>query len=349
MPVNDTITQADYNSIRNKLVSVIGTGSATLGWGQTIVSSAVDVNTSVSINEWGRLRFDIINAHRHIFGTTPTTAQPALGNTIRYSNTFVPDNSSDAPVTQYDTYANSITSNRFTVHSSQAATAAAGSMATTWPGIYGADWTARLRGTITVSWPSANAARHFFNSGGELRFASSRSGGSGTQQNTAWNSLLTSAGTRAFGANMPGTGTSPMNGQNWYRLTSSFQEWYTISSSTPYGSNNYKIYARTPSVADNSGGAAASAEFLIEFNDGYVDPGVAPGSSFPVSGGTGVGGGGGGVQTATPADFPPGDSVDGTFTTSVSYLYATGVLEPPGTGNFTVTQPSITFGVIAPA
>jgi hypothetical protein len=129
-----------------------------------------------------------------------------------------------------------------------------------------------------------------------------------------------------------------MNGQNWYRLTSSFQEWYTISSSTPYGSNNYKIYARTPSVADNSGGAAASAEFLIEFNDGYVDPGVAPGSSFP-----------GGVQNATPADFPPGDSVDGTFTTSASYLYATGVLEPPGTGNFTVTQPSITFGVIAPA
>jgi hypothetical protein len=140
-----------------------------------------------------------------------------------------------------------------------------------------------------------------------------------------------------------------MNGQNWYRLTSSFQEWYTTSSSTPYGSNNYKIYARTPSVADNSGGAAASAEFLIEFNDGYVDPGVAPGSSFPTGTPVGSGTAGGGVQTATPADFPPGDSVDGTFTTSVSYLYATGVLEPPGTGNFTVTQPSITFGGIAPA
>jgi hypothetical protein len=349
MPVNDKITQADYNSIRAKLASVIGTGSGNSGWGQAMVSTDVNVRSSVTINEWGRLRFDIINAHKHIFGSVPTTSQPRLGNTIRYSNTFVPDNSSDAPITQYDTYANSIISNRFTVHSSQSGTTAAGSMATTWPGVYGADWTARLRGTITVSWPSANAARHFFNSGGELRFASSRSGGSSTQQNTAWNSLLTSAGTRTFSATAPGTGTSPMNGQNWYRLTSSFQEWYTISSSTPYGSNNYKIYARTPSVANNSSGAAASAEFLIEFNDGYVDPGVAPGSSFPTGTPVGSGTAGGGVQTATPADFPPGDSVDGTFTTAVSYLYATGVLEPPGTGNFTVTQPSITFGGIAPA
>jgi hypothetical protein len=58
MPVNDNIREADYNSIRNKLASVIGTGSASFGWGQTVVSSAVDVSNPVSINEWGRLRFD---------------------------------------------------------------------------------------------------------------------------------------------------------------------------------------------------------------------------------------------------------------------------------------------------
>jgi hypothetical protein len=497
MTVNAKITQAEYNSIRNKLANVIGTGSASSGWGQTVVSSAVGVSNLVSINDWGKLRFDIINAHKHIFGTTPTTVQPALGNTIKsdidsvtfngaisgttliaynqsgatsmlaigqtltsgggtgrsitasinnlpititsftsktessgsylvvyaittqpvalpfgnntlvtisgnsntnyngtvpitastttsitvqyfsdpgtygsgtttvtvtpnnpwgystwtlsgsgtvaYSAMTAANSTTRHPITQYDDFADTIITNRFTVHSSQSGTTAAGSMATTWPGVYGADWTVRLRGTITLTWPSANAARHFFNSGGEIRFTASRTGGGVSQQNLAWNSLLNSVSAinggagPTFGANKPGTGVSPANGQNWYRLTSSFQEWYTLSSSTPYGSNNYKIYARTPSVANNSGGAAASAEFLIEFNDGYVDPGIASlGPGLP-------------TQTATPADFPPGDSVDGTFRTSVSYLYATGVLEPSGTGNFTVTQPSITFGVIAPA
>jgi hypothetical protein len=83
MSVNNNIRESDYNSIRNKLASVIGTGSASFGWGQSVVSSAVNESTSVTINEWGRLRFDIINAHTHIFGTTPTTVQPALGNTIK--------------------------------------------------------------------------------------------------------------------------------------------------------------------------------------------------------------------------------------------------------------------------
>jgi hypothetical protein len=115
MPVNDTIKETDYNSIRNKIVNIIGAGSADSGWGQTLVSTAVAVGNPVTINEWGRLRFDIVNAYKHIFGTTPTTAQPSTGNTIRYSNTFVPDNVSDAPVTQYDTYANTIINNRFTV------------------------------------------------------------------------------------------------------------------------------------------------------------------------------------------------------------------------------------------
>jgi hypothetical protein len=324
MPVNDNIREADYNSIRNKLASVIGTGSATLGWGQPLVSTAVEVGSTVSINEWGRLRFDSINAHRHIFGTTPTTAQPALGNTIRYSNTFVPDNSSDAPITQYDTYANSITSNRFTVHPSQSATAVSSSGSTAWPGPYGATWTSRIQCTVTASWPTAEQARHFFNSGGEIRLAASRTGGSGTQQNNSWTTILSNAGTRAFGGNLPTAGTSSLDGRNFYRCTNTYQEWYSTTGSTPYGSNIYRIFARTPSVANNSTGTSLNVQFLVDFVDNYVDPGTG---GFP--------------DTV--------DAVDGTFTVSTSYLYATGVLEPSGTGNFTVQQPSISVGTIAPA
>jgi hypothetical protein len=323
MAVNDIIKEADYNSIRNKIANVVGAGSANSGWGQTVISSAVGVGNTVSVNEWGRLRFDIINAYKHIFGTTPTTAQPALGNTVRYSNTFGPNNTTDAPVTQYDAYANTIVSNRFTVDPSQSATFSWPVTSTSWPGIYGNFWTAGLQCTATVSWPTAEAARFFFNSGGEIRFAAARVGGSTTQQCLAWTSLLSTVGTQAFGANKPGTGTSPANGQNWYRLTNTYQQWYSLASSTPYGGNSYRISARTPAVANNSAGTATTIEFLIEMIDNYIDPG-----NYPLD---------------TPNTI---DAVDGTFSVSVSHLYATGILEPTGTGNFTIVQPSINVGFV---
>ncbi len=312
MSVNNIIREADYNSIRNKLANIIGAGSGDSGWGQPLVSSAVSVGNRVSINEWSRLRFDIINAWTHIYGSAPTTVQVSEGNTIRYSIT-------DAPVTTYDTIANTIVSNKFTVHSSQSALEAGTPSSTTWPGVYGTSWRTRIQCTVTVSWPTANAARNFFNSGGQIRLAASQTGGNGTQQVTAWRTLLSTAGTQQFGGNNPGTGTSPSNGQNWYRLTNSYQQWYTISGSSPYGSNRYRISARCP-VANNSTGTASSAEFLIEFVDNYTDPGGPP----------------------------PGDDVDGTFTVSASSLYATGILVPTGTGNFTVTRPTILVGTIAP-
>jgi hypothetical protein len=320
MSVNNIIREADYNSIRNKLANIIGVGSGDSGWGQTLVSSAVSVGNRVSINEWGRLRFDIINAWTHIYGSAPTTVQVVEGNTIRSSVV-------DAPYTTYDTIVNTIVANKFVVHSSQASLDSVASSSTAWPGPYGTSWKTRIQCTVTVSWPTANAARHFFNSGGQIRLASAQSGGNGSQQVSAWRTLLTNAGTRQFGGNNPGTGISPSNGQNWYRLTNSYQQWYTISGSTPYGANNYRILARC-NVANNSTGTASSAEFLVEFNDNYIDPDVAAGRSELFN--------------------PPGDNVDGTFTVSASSLYATGILVPLGTGSFSVTRPTIQVGVVSP-
>jgi hypothetical protein len=314
MTVNSTIREADYNNIRNKIVAIIGTGSGTSGWGQPIVSSAVNVGNKVSINDWGTLRFDIINAWTHINGAAPTTVQVFEGNTIRSSIV-------DAPYTTYDTLIDTIVSNRFIVHPSQSAIEAGTPVTRT------TSWSTTVSCTVSVSFPSATAARHFFNSGGQIRVASSRTGGAATQQNTAWSSILSTAGTQSFGGNNPGTGTSPLNGQNWYRLTNSYQQWFIASGSSPYGSNNYRIFARCP-VADNSTGTASSAEFLVQFTDGYLDPDdTAP--SGP------------GQRTS------PDDIVDGTLSVAVSSLYSTGILVPSGTGNFTVTRPTISVGIIA--
>lgn len=317
MPVNDTIRNVDYNSIRTKVIGIMGTGSGNSGYGQSLNSSDVAVGNKVTINEWANLRYDIINAYVHQNGSLPSIVTASEGNTIRYSTV-------DAPITTYDTLANGLIANKFAVGAGQSAVNAYTPSSTTWPGAYGSFWNTRVACTIDVYWANSNAARYFFNSGGQIRIASSRSGGSVLSQNTAWTSILSGAGTQSFGGNNPGTGISPADGQNWYRLTNSYQQYYSTSGSSPYGSNTYRLSARVTDVISNAGGTAAASKFLVEFIDNYTDPGPEP----------------------SP---PPGDQVDGTIEVSVSVVYATGVLVPSGFGNFTVTLPTVAVGAVAPA
>ncbi len=315
MPVNDKILVTDYNNIRNKIVNVLGVGNGTSGYGQVISSSAVSLSNRVTINEYALLRNDIINAFTHIYGSPPVLAEPVIGDTVRFNTDFTPS-TTDSPVTQYDQYADQITANRFVVHPSQSITTTKGERSRNdWVDGY---WNTKLSCTVTVTFSTSAAARHFFNSGGEIRFVSSRTGGTiDRQQNISWSSLLNSAGTIRFGVQLPTAEFSPMNGENFYRLTDVYQVWSSITSSSPYTANIYRISARS-NVANNSTGTATRLEFLVEWDDGYSDPG-------PPS---------------------PGDEVDGTITLSISTLEASGFLVPIGAGLFSVESPSVLIGEI---
>lgn len=307
MAVNDKISQADYNSIRNKLVNVIGPGSANFGWGQTIVSTPITEGNRVTVNEWANLGYDIVNAYKHIYGSNPVLAAPADGGTIRYSNTFTPA-STDSPNAQFDIFANTITTNRFVVHSTQSFTTDKGSVDQTWPGPLGTQWTSKIKSKVTVTFSSATQARYFFNSGGLIRFSSAQEGGSGYAQNTSWRSLLTSIGNVTFGGGTSGT--------NFYSCTSTLGLSSSASASSPYSSNSFKIFARTPDVANNSTGTALKVEFSVEWVDDHVGLGGGP------------------------------DRVDGKFTLNVSTLTASGTLVPVGTGVITVETPAVSIEAI---
>lgn len=311
--VNDKISKTDYNNIQAKVAKVLGTSltsDSTYGYGQLVQSSQVTESNRISVNHIANLRYDIINAWVHLNGSAPALVSVAEGDTIRYDLTT-------APVSQFDTFANTLVSTRLsTPHSSQRITVNKGTTSTTWPGLYGSAWTALASCTISVSFSSAEKARHFFNSGGNISFSSSQSGGSATNQNTSWRNLLASVGSQSWGGNIPGSGTSPADGQNFYRCTNIFNLWYSASASSPYGSNIYKIYARTPFVSNNSTGTANVIEFKIEYVDGHVGLGGGP------------------------------DSVDGTFMIAVETLESFGVMQPITAGNFTVESPSFTLGAI---
>jgi hypothetical protein len=317
--VNSIIVQADYNSIRNKVIAVLGNGSGNSGYGQQarIVSTAVAEGTKVTINEWANLRFDIINAYKHINGSNPVTAVVSEGNTIRYTGSFTPDTgAADVPQKQYDDWADNITTNRFTVAGSESATTAVTTSSRT------TSWVSQCECVIQFNWTNANDARYWFNSGGKIRISANRTGGAGTAQNTSWTTLLSAAGTQNLGGVVPNAGTTPNDGTNWYRTTNTFQTFYTATASSPYGSNNYRLQARCVDVPSNSGGTAASGEIRVLFTDGYTDSGAG-----------------------FDPNPPPGDVIDGTLTVSVSTLFATGIMVPSST-TFTVTQPTVAISAI---
>ena len=320
--VNSVIVQADYNSIRNKVVAVLGNGSGNSGYGQQarIVSTAVVEGTKVTINEWANLRYDIINAYKHINGSNPTTAVVSEGNTIRYTGSFTPDTGTlDVPQTQYDVWADNITANRFTIAPSESGTTAVTTSSRT------TAWVSQCECIIQFYWTDANDARYWFNSGGKIRISANRTGGVGTQQNTSWTTLLSAAGTQNFGGAVPSIGTTPNDGTNWYKTNSSFQTFYQVAATGAYTSNIYRLQARCVDVPSNSGGTAASGEIRVLFIDGYTDSGAV------------------GPPFLNP---PPGDDIDGTLTVSVSTLFAANSIMVPSSAVFTVTQPTISIGAI---
>lgn len=309
MAAGDKIFASDYNNIRNKVIGVLGAGSGNTGYGQTIQSSAVAEGNSVTRDQWNLLRYDLYNVLFHQTGSAPSLVSKNAGDLISFG--------AGEPNSQYSTSADTAINNRFTVGAGQYIQNL--SVATrTKTDI----WYTQAYCDVTVSFGSATAARYFFNSGGQVRVSSSRSGGQVKAQNTKWSELLSGAGTQVFSAAYPAADFSAMDGRNFYRLTNSPQTYYTVTSSGPYAANRYSLQAWC-NVANNSSGTATTMYIRALFQDPYTDP--------PVTG-------------PSPGTFPPADGVDGNLTVTVDEIKASGVLQPaPSTGNFTITSPSFSI------
>lgn len=297
--------------ISNSLPSVTPSGVLTFKFNFSI-SGVTSLIAASSTNPWGRSSW------------TLNTSQTLSARTLTSNST------TEYPLSQYDTYANTITNNRFTVHTTQASTYSWPAVSRVWTPP--ASWTSYLYAVVTATWSTSEAARKFFNSGGLIRFTSSRSGNQSPPQNKSWTDLLAGMGMLVYGGNFPAAGISAMDGKNYFRCTDAWQLSHIVSASTPYTANNFQIYARTPNVPNNSSGTAKTMEFLVYWIDGYVDrvPQTVPQTGY----------------TPPASAFPPYDNVDGTFTLNVSHLYAVGTLDPVGTPNFIVEQPTISITAI---
>ena len=221
--------------------NVMGTGSLSRGYGQTTFGATKNVGDTISANDFNNIRYDLLNASAHQNGSA--AALSLAGNV---AGAIINSTDPDA----FIPYASTVDTNRFTCHSSRKSTASAGNNSRT------SSWASSVSTTYTLNFSSADQARWFWNGGGRIRFASSRTGGAASAQNTSWSSLLTSAGTQEFGGAAVygwGTGSTSL---------------YSVSSSAPYASNTYAI-----SVSLNAAmGSATAFNFVLTWSDPYTDP-----------------------------------------------------------------------------
>ena len=292
------IEAVDYNTIRTKIIGIMGTGAGQSGYGQTLLSSSVAFGNTVTKAQWDNLRFDIFNARLHQDGVSPTIVNAVSGQPVRFG--------AGHPNNQYNTQADTAIANKFNIGTGQFVIESATSATRT------TTWNSSLTATVTVTFSTADQARHFFNSGSKIRCASSRTGGTASPQNSSWSNILDTAGTVAFGGKTAGL--------NFYNLTNSYQTFYLLSASAAYYTGNQYRIEVVSNIADNSVGGATTLTFRVTYTDTYTS---RPGSpSFP-------------------------DNIDGTLTLTVDELRASGTLQPLGTGPFVLTRPGYSISGIS--
>jgi hypothetical protein len=253
MTLGTNVFAAQYVAIQNKAESMIGTGSSTLGYGQTVQSSDVFQGNLITKAQWDLIKLDIINIKFHQDGTIPPVVNVNVGDPIGFG--------SSSPNTNYDIILNDAIAKRFLIAGSQSVVAAKSSQT------YSTPWSTQAQATLTVTFATADQGRYFFNSGGKIRFNTSLVGAASTSQINAWVNFLNAVGTQSFGAD-----TDPSI--NYYTLTNSYQTYYQNFLSSSYSANSYKLEART-NVANNSTGTATQLELRVSLLDSYVDPDTA--------------------------------------------------------------------------
>lgn len=255
MTIGTSIFASQYVAIQDKAQSLLGAGSTTKGYGQTVQSADVFVGNIITKAQWDLLRFDVINIKMHQDGVMPAVVQVATGDAIGFGP--------GSPNTNYDILLEQAIVNKFVLADNQSIVTAKATET------YSPPWATQAQTTLTCVFADATTARYFFNSGGKIRITSTLAAtGTPTAQVNAWVNFLASVGTRSFGAD-----TDPAI--NYYTLTNVYQIFYQSSLSNPYSANNYRLEAKT-NVANNSTGTASEVQIRITLSDSYVDPGPEP-------------------------------------------------------------------------
>jgi hypothetical protein len=280
------IEATDYNTFAGNTTAglnrVWSTGAGDAGWGQTSIAT-VAASGIVTATNWATL----VNTLSTTGAQEPTTitsrTAPVTGNIV-------------AILANVQTDINNCTTNRGFATSSgtQYGTFTGTTSKTTATGSGTAAWTITF--THTVTFPSADQARYFWNAGGLVRLQYGKSS-TGTTSDDDWNTLAGWCGSIYISGRVAGaaqtiagvsyTGTTRISGTGGTQTTlATTTGWYqlTTSPATVFQLNNTVLYTgefiRTT--------ATATSSTVLTLVTTWVSDGSGATSSANISGGTAV-------------------------------------------------------------
>lgn len=272
---NTSILASDYNTIQTKIARVLGStvNDGDYGYGQTVTSSQVDTTKTIKVDQWLNLQNDIAKARSHQTGQdesfsslqTPTTSKK-VSESIRSAML--------TKATDADT-------NRLTISALKASEVDIIS-----PVIRSTAWNGNISHLVNVTFTSYDAARYFFNAGGQIRFSATLAGGTSASVNTKdwqWAQMFSAMTSVNFGAyqttcvDTSSTSIVTPNAGFFYMDTTSRQIYNKAApGSSAYGLNDYFLYARFTNANRNV------LEFYITLADSSVAPPSYPDPGFGI-------------------------------------------------------------------
>ena len=257
-----TILATRFNNLQDRLEAVLGTsGSAapTFGYGQTL-NAALDVagtrsNTipnsdKISAQQYEDLYIDIVRCRAHQVGAAAVTIDDFVIGDFE-TNAANTDKVEEAYISALESLMTTIELDRFDIDiTTQASTTTLTTSANTpisstyYTSVSGS-WTSFLNQIFTVTFPTVEDRRHFFNAGGEIRF-NAQVAYTGAQQKTAdWQSSMAAMGVVSFTADDTYSNSSVGSASNIGNnsLTSTYQLCYRKDAGTTYSQSAYELYA----------------------------------------------------------------------------------------------------------
>ena len=196
-----TIQAADFNALAGgnptttsgTLNAVWATGGTTAGYGQTALAN-VAVGDTVAASQWATLVGNTASAASHQGTAITSVSAPVTGGTI--------------------TYLSAIPTNLTTIYNSRLNASSQGST-TSNTVTTSTTWSSLATFTHTATFANGNAARYFFNSGGQLAITCSHPGSSGI--NLLFNNLCSNVGTVVMSS--PSSGSITVSAVSYNGIT----------------------------------------------------------------------------------------------------------------------------------
>ena len=278
--VGDNVEVTEYNDYVARVNLILGIGSGKKGYGVAMATTgqAVAGTTDITAAQWAGLRTDINLIYSHQTNTTTSIGEIITGNIIGADesnvgtgDTVLRDNATDTftivnpdvnkGVNDFGPTIPAIEVDPETVHPPHLSVESKITPAT--PGAsYTSSWNGTLTAEVLVTFAGAYTCkandgssvtatnddhrRHFFNTGGEIRFSSAMVNGTGTKS-ADWITMLTNAGTITIdNSSTTTTGTATVSSTFGNEdLTTTYQQVARkYGSDVLYAENNWLVEAK---------------------------------------------------------------------------------------------------------